>query len=75
MKALCEGEMSLSMILPNYRIQFFCRVSGALGKTPITLGKAFAESNTRQRPLSKKVIGKAIFTECFLSDTRCRVLN
>jgi hypothetical protein len=42
----------------------------------VTLGKAFAECNTRQRTLGKNFIGKGFFAECFFSDTRqrlCRV--
>jgi hypothetical protein len=41
-----------------------------LGKALKTLGKAFAECNTRQRRLDKQCIGKAFFAECFLSGTR-----
>jgi hypothetical protein len=43
----------------HYRIQGLCRVSRTLGKAPITLGKDFAECNTRQR-----VLGKDVFAEC-----------
>jgi hypothetical protein len=39
-------------------------VSGTLGKAPITLGKGFAECNTRQRALGKDFIGKDVFAEC-----------
>jgi hypothetical protein len=41
-----------------------------------TLGKGFADCNTRQRTLGKDFIGKGFFAECFFSDTRqrlCRV--
>jgi hypothetical protein len=38
----------------------------------ITLGKPFAEYNTWQIPLGKKSVGKAVFTECFLSGTQQR---
>jgi hypothetical protein len=51
-------------------------VSKTLGKGYFTLGKAFAECNTRQRTLGKYFIGKGFFAECFFSDTRqrlCRV--
>jgi hypothetical protein len=47
-----------------------------LGKGYFTLGKAFAECNTRQRTLDKYFIGKGFFAEYFFSDTRqrlCRV--
>jgi hypothetical protein len=44
--------------------------AGALGKAPIALGKGFAECNTWQRSLGKKIVGKAIFAECFLLGTR-----
>jgi hypothetical protein len=40
------------------------------------LGKAFAECYTRQRALGKHFIGKDLFVECTLSETRqrlCRV--
>ena len=40
------------------------------------LGKGFAECHTRQRPLVKKMAGKAAFAESHLSGTRqsfCRV--
>jgi hypothetical protein len=48
----------------------------ALGKALNTLGKGFAECHTRQRAHGKKVVGKAAFAECLLSDTQqrlCRV--
>jgi hypothetical protein len=51
-------------------------VSKTLGKGYFTLGKGFAECNTRQRTLGKDFIGKWFFAECFFSDTRqrlCRV--
>jgi hypothetical protein len=51
-------------------------VSKTLGKGYFTLGKGFAECNTRQRTLGKYFIGKGFFAECFFSDTRqrlCRV--
>jgi hypothetical protein len=40
-------------------------VSNTLGKGYFTLGKGFAECNTRQRTLGKNFIGKGIFAECF----------
>ena len=36
----------------------------ALGKALNTLGKDFTECRTRQRPLGKKMAGKATFAEC-----------
>ena len=62
--------------LQHYWIQVLCRVPEALGKGQIALGKAFAECDTGQRTHGKKLIGKALFTECLLSGTRqrlCRV--
>jgi hypothetical protein len=61
---------------PHYRNRVLCRVSKTLGKGYFTLGKGFAECNTRQRTLGKDFIGKGFFAECFFSDTRqrlCRV--
>jgi hypothetical protein len=61
---------------PHYRNRVLCRVSKTLGKGYFTLGKGFAEYNTRQRTLGKDFIGKGFFAECFFSDTRqrlCRV--
>jgi hypothetical protein len=40
-------------------------VSKTLGKCHFTLGKAFAECNTRQRILGKHFIGKEFFAEYF----------
>jgi hypothetical protein len=40
-------------------------VSKTLGKGYFTLGKAFAECNTRQRTLGKYFIGKGFFAEYF----------
>jgi hypothetical protein len=60
----------------HYRNRVLCRVSKTLGKGYFTLGKGFAECNTRQRTLGKDFIGKGFFAECFFSDTRqrlCRV--
>jgi hypothetical protein len=44
----------------------------SVGKGYFTLGKGFAECNTRQRTLGKDFIGKGLFAECFFSDTRQR---
>jgi hypothetical protein len=51
-------------------------VSETHGKDYFTLGKAFAECNTRQRTLGELYIGNSLFAEYFLSGTRqrlCRV--
>jgi hypothetical protein len=48
----------------HYRNRVLCRVSKTLGKGYFTLGKAFAECNTRQRILGKYFIGKGFFAEC-----------
>jgi len=45
-------------------------VPETLGKRHTTLGKWFAECNTRRTALAKKSDGKANFAECFLSDIR-----
>ena len=53
-----------------------CRVTGALGKGPIALGKGFAECHTRQRANGKAASGEGFFAECRLSSTQqrlCRV--
>jgi hypothetical protein len=73
-----EQEKTLIRFLFNnhYRNHVLCRVSKTLGKGYFTLGKAFAECNTRQRTLDKYFIGKEFFAEYFFSDTRqrlCRV--
>jgi hypothetical protein len=57
----------------HYRTQFLCRVSQTLGKGYFTLGKGFAECNTRQRTLDKLYIGNNLFAEYFLSGRICRV--
>jgi hypothetical protein len=51
-----------------------CRVPEALGKALKTLGKGFAECDTRQRRLGKQCIGKAFFVEYFFSGIRQRGL-
>jgi hypothetical protein len=60
----------------HYWNLLLCRVPRTLGKAPKTLGKGFAECNTRQRALGKNPVGKGLFAECYLSGTRqrlCRV--
>jgi hypothetical protein len=54
----------------HYRKRALCRVPEALGKALKTLGKGFAECDTRQRRL-----GKAFFAEYFFSGTRQRGLS
>jgi hypothetical protein len=56
----------------HYRMQLLCRVSQTLGKGYFTLGKCFAECNTRQRTLGELYIGNSLFAEYFLSGTRQR---
>ena len=56
----------------HYRTQLLCRVSQTLGKGYFTLGKGFAECNTRQRTLGELYIGNSFFAEYFLSGTRQR---
>jgi hypothetical protein len=64
------GSQGLSEV--HYRTQLLCRVSQTLGKDYFTLGKGFAECNTRQRTLGELYIGNSLFAEYFLSDTRQR---
>jgi hypothetical protein len=68
----------ISTILPqprtHYRNQPLRRVPEALGEALKTLGKGFAECNTRQRWLGKQCIGKDFFAEYFFSGTRQRFL-
>jgi hypothetical protein len=47
----------MSSQIQHYRNRVLCRVSK-------TLGKDFAECNTRQRTLGKDFIGKGFFAEC-----------
>jgi hypothetical protein len=47
-------------------------VSKTLGKDHFTLGKAFAECNTRQRILGKHFIGKGFFAEKHSANKRTR---
>jgi hypothetical protein len=56
----------------HYRKRALCRVPEALGKALKTLGKGFAECDTRQRRLGKQYIDKAFFAEYFFSGTRQR---
>ena len=56
----------------RYWIYVLCRMSKALGKGQIALGKVFAECGTRQRTHGKKLIGKVLFAECLLSGIRQR---
>jgi hypothetical protein len=58
----------------HYRNQSLRRVPEALGEALKTLGKGFAECDTRQRRLGKQCIGKDFFAEYFLSGTRQRCL-
>ena len=61
---------------PHYRTPGVCRVPETLGKIHKTLGKLFAECNTRRIALAINSSGKANFVECHLSGTRqtfCRV--
>ena len=48
----------------HYRTPVVCRVSETFGKIHKTLGKWFAECNTRWTALAKKSDGKANFAEC-----------
>ena len=57
----------------HYRTPWVCRVPETLGKRHKTLGKWFAECNTRRTALAKNSDGKANFAECFLSGTRQQV--
>jgi hypothetical protein len=50
----------------HYRTQLLCRASQTLGKDYFTLGKGFAECNTRQRTLDELYIGNSLFAEYFL---------
>jgi len=58
----------------HYRKQSLCRVPQALGKAQKTLGKGFAECNTRQTAHDIYSAGKRLFAECFLSGTRQKTL-
>jgi hypothetical protein len=53
----------------HYRNQLLCRVSQTHGKGNFTLGKCFAECNTRQRTLGELYIGNNLFAEYYLSGT------
>jgi hypothetical protein len=52
----------------HYRNRVLCRVSKTLGKGYFTLGKCFAECNTRQRFQRQRVLCRVLF-----SDTRQRL--
>jgi hypothetical protein len=69
---LCDTYKGFLEII-HYRNRVLCRVSKTLGKDYFTIGKGFAECNTRQKTLGKDFIGKGFFTECFFSDTRQRL--
>jgi hypothetical protein len=56
-----------SFVLSHYQNQLLYRVSEALGKAWKTLGKDFAECDTRQRKLGELYIGNNFFAEYFLS--------
>jgi hypothetical protein len=58
------------------RNRLLCRVPQALVKALKTLGKRFAECDTRERGLDKLYIGNDLFAECIMSGTQqtvCRV--
>jgi hypothetical protein len=62
--------MHLAIHVPKQTIACYNHYwNWAFGKAPIALGESFAECNTRQRPLGKKILSKAVFAECFLSGT------
>ena len=56
------GELDSNI---HYGTPMLCRVSVALGKGLKTLGKAFAECHTRQRPHGKILADKGVFAECY----------
>ena len=69
---ICFKEIKVN----HYRTPWVCRVPETLGKRQKTLGKLFAECNTRRIALAINSAGKANFAECHLSGTRqsfCRV--
>jgi hypothetical protein len=51
------------------RNRVLCRVLEAIGKIWKTLGKVFAEYDTRQKELDEQYIGNDFFVEHFLSGT------
>ena len=61
------------LVLKHYRISKLCRVSVTLGKGQVTLGKVFAECNTRQTTLGKESHGNEDFAECRITGTRQRI--
>jgi hypothetical protein len=69
--SLCVSVFeSVRVILYHYRNQLLCRVSETHDKGYFTLGKGFAECNTRQRTLGELYIGNNLFAEYF-----CRALG
>jgi hypothetical protein len=71
-KALVLSDIYSTIYHTHYRNQLLCRVSETHGKGYFTLGKGFAECNTRQRTLDELYIGNSLFAEYFLSGTRQR---
>jgi len=65
-----KKKNSSPIVSHHYRTPWVCRVPETLGKLPKTLGKLFAECNTRRTALAINSTGKANFAECHLSDTR-----
>jgi len=56
----------------HYCIQGLCREPQTLGKGSLALGKAFAESSSRQRPIGTSFIAKEAFAESYSSGSRQR---
>ena len=67
---VCVGQL---LFVLHYRISKLCRVLVTLGKGQVTLGKVFAECNTRQTTLGKESHGNADFAECRITGTRQRI--
>jgi hypothetical protein len=70
----------LLMVVSNYHkpsihycIHGLCREPQTLGKGSLALGKTFAESSSRQRPIGTSFIGKEVFVESYSSGSRQRV--
>jgi len=57
----------------HYCIQGLCLEPRTLGKGSLALGKGFAESRSRQRPIGTSFIGKEVFVESHSSSSRQRV--
>ena len=71
MSLLLRSRLGIySRFMVHYRNQSLRRVPEALSEALKTLGKGFAECNTRQRRLGKQCIGKDFFAEYFFSGTR-----